>query len=423
MKIIFGITSALIATVFSLSFFFVGRLFERKIDPGGGQAVTSQQVHNIYMTFGTLPTLYASLHMLTHSDPSYVFFSREDTFDVSQMPQNVKLINTPGTYSNQALAQMPRETVANIEAANKDPKYHFFTDDLRALLPIYSFIQAGVSSERYFITLLSDGTASYSGIDTHFLDGNGQTSGIDNWNIQSVELDKIFEKYQNQNLSGSDYDLMLFNDKKYMYQISQMQNVDYWVQFPEYGFIKNGVSVELRTQLMHCNLSKRPPYNILKTLTTERAEIFFNATLGNPVFEIDGAPLRDYLDELFLNSPKPIMIISDTNPNPNSLTQAGGVADQIIQKFSNDYVLMWKPHPAYTDSDSAMANKGIVVLPASLPMEVLLWSYPQVSVGGYSSTLYMAATVQQVKFFIGGLGAPLDEFDSIGLFENAVDRF
>jgi len=407
-----------VAVVFAVSFFFIGRLWERKIDPGGGNAVVSEEVHNIYMTFGTLPTLYASLDMLTKTDPCYVFFSREDTFDVSKMPQNVTLINQPGSYGNSQVAQMALATVQNIEANNTNPKYHFFVDDLRALLPYYCFMKVGISTDRYAITLLSDGTGTYTGFDQNYLGDQGD----DNWNTHKQELDTIFDKYQNQNLSGSDYDLMLYSTQ-YMYPISQMSNVEYWMQFAEYGHIKTGVSQQITAQLMRAALVKKQPYNILSVLTIEKQEIFFDATINNPTFAIEGESLRDFLDNLFLDSPKPIMIISGTNPNPAGFTDDGGTVDKIIQEFGDQYKLVWEPHPAYKDDDNKMAQKGITVLPAQLPMEALLWAYPDASVGGFASSLYMAARTHQVRFFIGALYSPLTVLDDNGFFANATIRF
>ena len=33
-----------------------------------------------YVTFGTMPTLYAGIHLLSHDKPGYVFYSRSKTF-------------------------------------------------------------------------------------------------------------------------------------------------------------------------------------------------------------------------------------------------------------------------------------------------------------------------------------------------------
>ena len=54
-----------------------------------------------YVTFGTMPTLYAGIHLLSHDKPGYVFYSRSKTFD--PVPRRV-----PGFRPPQTERPMPR---------------------------------------------------------------------------------------------------------------------------------------------------------------------------------------------------------------------------------------------------------------------------------------------------------------------------
>lgn len=44
-----------------------------------------------YVTFGTMPTLYAGIHLLSHDKPGYVFYSRSKTFDPAEFPARAEV--------------------------------------------------------------------------------------------------------------------------------------------------------------------------------------------------------------------------------------------------------------------------------------------------------------------------------------------
>lgn len=372
----------------------------------------------VYFTFGTLPTLYASLHFLSHSNPSYVFFTRNDTFDVAQMPNHVTQIRdvTYGTLPSSEIAEIARETIAELEEAYHSPNFHFFVDDLRVLLPYYALLRNEIPESRFRITLLSDGVGTYggmftgNGVDNRFVGANG----FNNWRDRRTDLNAFWLPLissENQ-LTAANYEAILLNfDLAYV--ASQRTNVEYWMQFPEFGLLRDDVMPEVRAELLRTNLVKVMPFNMLDQLSQTRRDIFFDATLGNPSFAVDEeVSLRTMLDGLF-DSEKPVMIISGTHSGgvsgggygvPSFLT----ALENIVATFGDDYVLMYKPHPSWNSSLSGnqpvidfMAENDIFILPPRLPMEVLMWAYPNVFIGGYSSSLYMSARVEQVRFSIG----------------------
>ena len=382
----------------AVGFYFVGR------NVGMGRQeyrVVEADVHYIYMTFGTLPTLFASLHMLTHNHPSYVLFTRRDTFDINQVPDHIQLVRPQVSYGGMTATQIAtaaREVVADIEQNNDEPTFHFFTDDLRVLLPLYAFLRNGIPTERFFITLLSDGTGTYAGMFDPFVGSNG----LDNWNARRNSLhDTWLPLFRgNSSLSSSQYNTLLFT-LDYGYVASQMQNIELWKQFPEFGLLHNNIVPGLRSELMRTSLVKRQPFDILQQLNTEMREIFFNATLNNP--NHPGGAVRDILEEYFIEPERPVMIISGTHigggANPAGFDDAVWA---VMQEFGKDYEIMIKPHPAQ-DVNSAQFNlsrqRGLTILPAQLPMEVLMWAFPEIFIGGYQSSLYMAAVPGQVRFF------------------------
>ena len=421
---------ALVIAGSATGFYFLGHHHGEQ-DARGRQEyrVVEADVHHIYMTFGTLPTLFASLHMLTHNHPTYALFTRRDTFNISAMPDHIQLVRPLFAYGNVPNADIitaAYEVIRDIEAYNDEPTFRFFTDDLRALLPLWAFLRNGIPAERFHITLLSDGGGSYGVMFNPFLGANGLTQ----WNARRTSLNDTWMPLfkGNANLSSDQINTIMFSD--YGYQVAQMVNAELWLQFPEFGFLHPDVTAAVRSELMRTSLVKRQPFDILQQLNTEMREVFFNATLNNP--NHPGGSVREHLENYLSDPERPVLIISGTHigggVNPNDFDDA---VYAVMNAFP-DYEIMIKPHPAQ-DVNASMFDttraRGLTILPAQLPMEVLMWAFPHVYIGGYQSSLYMAAVTGQVRFFFsdqwpsGGLGAPnsiLHLLNEHGFFHDSI---
>lgn len=68
--------------------------------------------HYFYITFGTLPTLYAGLHVLSHDKPSYVFFQRSQTFRPEEYPAHAEVTIAADPSANATDEDMERMRTA-----------------------------------------------------------------------------------------------------------------------------------------------------------------------------------------------------------------------------------------------------------------------------------------------------------------------
>ena len=59
-----------------------------------------------YVTFGTMPTLYAGIHLLSHDKPSYVFYSRSRTFDPAEFPGRAEVTIAADRTADATQAEM-----------------------------------------------------------------------------------------------------------------------------------------------------------------------------------------------------------------------------------------------------------------------------------------------------------------------------
>lgn len=383
----------------------------------------------VYFTFGTMPTLFASLHFLSHQLPVYAFWQRENTLDRDQMPDNVTVVGT-GWSSPREFAQLALSTVEYLEEKYNQPNFVFFVDDLRVLLAYYALIRGGIPTERFRITLLADGSGSNN------LFGNFQgVDGIEEWNERKNAFENVWLPMFDSDVQLTDQQYGWVWDNRHFAPIAaQRPYVEYWLQFPEVPFFNDNISMAVRAELVRANLRKTVPFSLLNQLSIRARATFFNATINNPDFAIsEEETLFDYLSNVFSDQ-KPIMIVSGTHTGEGvSPTGFIGALEEIIAEFGDDYVIMYKPHPAWNINHQGNANlveflaeNEIRILPPRLPMEVILWAFPDVVIGGYSSTLFLAAGPNQVLFSIGsfaGTDHVLAFLMDLGFFPNLKFQF
>jgi hypothetical protein len=459
----------------SISFYTIGYSKGRL-----GINIPPSDEYNIYMHFGTLPTLYAATHIFTHTTPSYLFFSRQDTFDISKMPKHVQVF-LESTANNDLIISKARELVHDINSKSPASVINFFVDDFRLMVAYYALLTNGIPESRFNITLFSDGGGTYGASFTrNYADSfhytmsindiqqsfNVKQSGIENWNIASTHFEQILTDFiEHPDVSRAGQSILYgdgsgvfmfhpsgvrppneplhyvnsFSVDRYSFIAAQRPNVRFWMQYPEYCWLRDDVSAEINSQILRATLSKVTPVDIVETLSLTHREAFFNAVLNNPTYQLEGQPAtHEILDSMLLNTEKPVLIISGANLGTAAINYFGNgpdhfpetIINQIIKDFGNDYTLLFKPHPGFTADNNRIAAKGIGILPAQLPMEVLLWAYPNVFVGGYNSSLYLSVhNAGQVKFFIERIGEEghLDNIlyvlEQNGFFQNATKRY
>ena len=397
----------------------------------------------IYVAEGTLPIMNSFLHVLGHNYPSYMLFGRADTFDHRMLPNHVSVVREPtGVVGRDAIVL--RELVEALETKYNQPYFHFFGECINALTPFYIRERAGISRERFQITLLSDG-ANHGGIFLNlpaifpppgFAAGDALFTGpqgLDNWHFFRSSFEEFWLPLfaTDEALTLEQYDSFR-PTWAYMWAAAMQPNVDFWVSFPGWFFMQD-VHSAILGDLMGATLIGRKAYDLLSALESHRRELFFEATLNNPNFAIEGVgSIRDMLDNYFNYSDKPVMIVSGTHVGTVSGigTDAShfiSALEEIIVEFGDNYRLMYKPHPSWNRAHPYNAPllefleyHDISILPPRLPMEAIMWAYPDIQIGGYNSTLYISARANQVRFFIGELVGTVDFLYQSGAFPLAT---
>jgi len=370
-------------------------------------------VYDIYATLGTLPTLYAGLNTYSSNNESYMWFLRKGTLNTTYLPSHVNLIAPNKEYDAELMNEII-DKVKELYTLNSDAKFNFYIDDLRVQFILQSFVANQIPESNYKVFLLSDGTGTYTIFKNMFNDIGTYPTWI-----------KYADDFINRKtrIAAGEKDVININDSMKMhpsmYYASQFDNVEYWMQFPEL-LVSNDDNV--KTEISKMNTIKTTPNDIYNDLSDEKKAAFVKAA------GVD----KQKFDGIFDASSKPNLIISGTSL-PGEQYGFEEVVKNIVRDYGKQYDLFFKPHPAW-DPNSVqqlidlkrkefLNGLGITILPAQLPMEALLWAYPDLKIGGYSSTLYMSTAKEQTLFFIADskdkLVSPLPELYDLGHFGNA----
>lgn len=365
------------------------------------RTVKVRNVYNLYWMSATLPVMYCALDMVQNDYKSMLIFTRTDTIDIDALDKDRFLYVVNGAGDGH-VAEAKRRFG---KIAYNDPYsyFRFFTVDLRNQQEFFTFPLYNVSSDRYEVKLLSDGTATYTTEFPYRNDGD-----ISRWNTNLAKYDKFTDlaikgEYTVNNgeytvvSDGVTYTSGIICDQceQMSAMAAQRDNVEWWMAYPETLTSKNA---KIQAEMKKAHTVKMQPDKIFANFTDEqKAEFLRIMNFDKPEF-----------DETYFDKQGDYLIITGANPVYGSLseTQFISLLDEITEQYSG-YNILFKPHPSaiptetkYPNVYNYFAEKQITILPGKLPMEVISWCYPDVKMGGFDSSLYMSVPQGNVEFFI-----------------------
>lgn len=416
--------------------------------------------YDFYITLGTMPTLYATLNAYTVQNPNtYMWFYRGNTISKEYSAPFIHYFSTQSeTNANSTIDYMEiRNTVRKIKESHPNAKFRLWCDDLRVRFIPDIFVAAGVNFEDMKVTLLSDGTATYSYYKNEKFTAAYYATQAEKWSEilatykENAATDPDFTMFEEQN--GQAMEMAYFS-----YYVSTFDNVEYWIQHPDY--LKNDQLAEAKKSM---HLIKKNPKDIYLALdeTTRNSYqevVLANALVGNDTLHTlkDAA---EYFDAQLSGRDKEVVLILGTRYN--GLDHNKNYIDQTIAYYTpvrsaddatkvtfknkvydvtadaetvtvdgKDYkigevsvYLFFKGHPSYPANaqlQAYFAENNIVVLPHRTPVETLFWMY-NVKAGGYQSTSFLSCTEGQTEFFYGQpTTEALVQMMADGFFDGAV---
>ena len=376
---------------------------------------------------------------------SFIWYERAATANEKLLPDNVTLMNNiDAKYNNGANnAENTKQCMGffrKVFETYPNAHYTLFTDDLRAQYEFLMMNYNGVPKEQYNVVLGTDGTATYSMI-KNYLYKNSDPQDVDqvigdvnsNWDLYAYWYHEYQKRITNHQV---DQGRFLNNNGGacfVMWEQAAQDNVEYWIQWPQLMVSDVEGLNEIMQSKMH--LVEKRHNDMYAALTPESKKAFLNLVLAGSFRDTDYPIDTDFkamYDEQYFpgyDEGKKYMIISGTSKSGENPAFEKSV-EAVMNYFGDEYTYLYKPHPAWpastvTGRKEFLDAKGIKELPAQTPMEVILWTYPNVNVGGYNSSLYMSATTKgQVKFFLSSgpeaLTAPLPDLYDLGYYDDAI---
>ncbi len=418
------------------------------------------EVYDFYITLGTMPTLYATLNAYDNKNPNtYMWFYRGNTISYEHSADFIHYFPTQSTTNDKSTidVKLIKQKVRDILDENPAAKFRLFCDDLRVRYILDIFVGNGIEFEDLSVTLLSDGTGTYS-----------LYSGLTE--DEYTKMDETWATYVQDYLDNSsdinytkfaaDYNGQAMEMQKFAFYISTFSNVSYWIQNPE--FLKNDNSQSVNNLRYNMNIIKKDPRAIYQSLSEETRADYQNVVLANALVGSDTLhTLQDavnYFDAKLGNQAKDVVLILGTSyeglehnqkfidktinyytptlesatsvkfKNKNYTITEGSTS--FIADDSKEYVigecsvkLFFKGHPAHPANTELMNyfnENHIEVLPHRTPVETLFWMY-DVKVGGYQSTSFLSCYDGQTEFFYGEpTDGALVQMKEAGFFNNAV---
>ena len=350
--------------------------------------------HCFYTTFGTMPTLYSGLDVLSHDKPSYFTYQRTNTFNKVKFPKHVTVRPIESDEMKQGIFEEIMAKIVEISENEPNAIFGFFVDDLRSRMTYDWFIAQGINPARIKTTLVSDGTATYNEFYNKF--GSAKT-GETKWKQYAQFVDDLlatpFERTGTYNPNCDSFG--------YSYYTVTLPNYRYMMQ--DESLLETN-SLFVKAKLKDMNTLSVTPYELLEKLTTERqAEFFEMANFEKSKFEA-----------MFDESPKPNLVIIGTSKSANKDQKS--YVSKIHKEKREKYNIFFKPHP---NDDTAKEYEnlfsGLKLLPGQMPFEIFVWSLIDKIdlIGGYSSTVYLTVPIEKVDFIFDEMQAsdlpkPLD---------------
>lgn len=363
-----------------------------------------------YITFGTLPTLYAGLHLLSHDKPSFVFYQRSRTFNPEKFPSNAEVSIAADPSEDATDNDMERmrtamkQRIVAINAENPKTVFGLCVDDLRCRIGYDWFVAQGIDSARVKVTMLSDGTGTYNNFYTYFGD---PATAEQNWNTYAGQVEAL--DWSNGSAAPETRIPEGFDSYEWPYYLATRPN--YRLVLQNAGLLETS-SPFMDDRLAEMRTESQQPADMLRKLTEEKRQTLFQMA------ECD----IDYYARLFDKSPKKnLIVIGTSHSSAEGAEQQVAYVERIMNEYGPQYDIFFKPHPADTSSGNYEERfEGLTLLPGYMPFEVFVWGLiDRIDlIGGYASTVFITIPVEKTGFLFAPSAEALPRPLNI-LFRNA----
>ncbi|MBR5779332.1 MAG: hypothetical protein IKY21_01750 [Clostridia bacterium] len=352
---------------------------------------------------GSMPQLYFTLNMneITndHQIPAFVWLARPDSWNWDKLPENVYAMpNAPieEVLTHNNYDKMVEATDAYIEelySINSGSKFNLYINDYNSYLYLKLLAGNGIPESNYYVTLLSDGGASYKSFNEAF---NIEEEGFDadaKYADMAAKLQTLYTEVReakDYNGDGSKFSIDGNAFRQYSYVAAkEMNNVEWWILRPRSGVLcspdEEFINMVLNDDKKEGVIEERNFANPLKGMTDdEKTALKSLYNFNNEMFEA--------ADEA---NKKAMMILgswayAENEPDFNDYVN-------LVKAYygEEEFVYYYKGHPNtptsnHPDKQDQLEDLDLIDVESSINAELILFFYPDIYMCGYNSSTFMS---------------------------------
>lgn len=374
--------------------------------------------YNIAPIVATFPVAYFTLNLwnITKNEkgepvPTFISLQRPTAYDWNKLPEN--------TYwqPNLTKAQVEKKTnfdtktakfadyVKTLYKANPTAKFNLYINDAYCKYILQLMCANGIPESQYTVTLLSDGSGTYSHYNSVFNVTDPQTK----YN-KMAEGWKAAKKYAYDNGKYSLSVAPYYGSSNYAtVAANEDSNTELWVgrksgtyNIPDAGFtdcyINNSASV---IQKSMNDMLKAATGNYNAETKQYENQKFVNAfkalyNFNNQMFE-----------EAKAKGKKAMMILGSRTTSEPGYGTFSAYAKFLMMQYGDEYVYYYKGHPAtptalHPEKQAELNKLGIADVESSIPAELILFFYPDIYMAGYSSSTFQSVEKDEMATGVFG---------------------
>ena len=352
---------------------------------------------------GSMPQLYFTLNMNeitnNHQIPAFVWLARPDSWNWDKLPENVFAM--PNVAIEEVLThnnydKMVAATDAYIEelySINSGSKFNLYINDYNSYLYMKLLAGNGIPESNYYVTLLSDGGASYADFNAAF---NIEEEGFDadaKYTEMAAKLQTLYTEVReakDYNGDGSKFSIDGNTFRQYSYVAAkEMNNVEWWILRPRAGVLcspdEEFINMVLNDDKKEGVIEERNFANPLKAMTDdEKTALKSLYNFNNEMFEAADEANKNAM--MILGS----WAFAENEPDFNDYVN-------LVKAYYGEekFVYYYKGHPNtptsnHPDKQDQLEDLDLIDVESSINAELILFFYPDIYMCGYNSSTFMS---------------------------------
>ncbi len=358
---------------------------------------------------GSMPQLYFTLNIKEITSdgtiPAFVWLARPDSWNWDNLPKNVYAMPTVDkseVLKHNNYDRMIEETdkyIKELYSLNPNSKFNLYINDFNSYLYLKLLAGNGIPEENYYVTLLSDGGASYTEFNNAFnvleegFDADAKYSEMaENLKTLYTQVREIGDYYPEEENKFA-VDTNTFNQYAYVCA-KEMDNVEWWILRPRDGVLcspdEEFIKTVLTTDKVEGIIEERNFANPLKAMSDEeKAQLKSLYNFNNEMFE-----------KADTEGKKAMMILGSWATAENE-PDFEDYVNLIKEHYGDEFVYYYKGHPNTPTSNhpekaAQLEKLGLIDVESSINAELILFFYPDIYMCGYNSSTFMSVESEEM---------------------------